>query len=116
MPGPLQFILPPFQSKAPGITISASSSATAAVPLPRGQGSGQQVRIVNEGPNVAFLAFGKTGVIVATLPIAGFTSTCTAVLSGEDVILTLEADDAFISAVCRSTQTAVLSVYVGTGQ
>lgn len=116
MPGPLQFILPPFQTKAPGITISASATVTPAVPLPRGTGSGQQVRIVNEGPNVAFLAFGKTGTILATLPIAGAASTCTAVLSGEDEILTLDADDAYISAICRATQTAILTIYVGTGQ
>lgn len=113
MAGPLQFTLPPFQTKAPCITISASSTATAAVPLPV-SGSGQQVRIVNEGPNIAFLAFTKNGV-VATLPVAVTTKTCDAVLSGEDLILTLAPDDLFVSAICRATQTAVLSVYVGIG-
>lgn len=114
MAGPLVFFLPPFQTKAPGITISASSSVTAAVPLPLGA-SGQQVRIVNEGPNVAFLAFGR-GNVVATLPVAGTTTTCDAVLSGEDLILTLAPDDKYVSAICRAAGTAVLTVYVGNGQ
>lgn len=115
MAGPLQFFLPPFQTKAPCITISASATATAAVELPLGA-SGQNVRIVNEGPNVAFLAFSPSGGQLATLPVAGTTSTCDAVLSGEDLTLTLSPTDKFISAICRSAGTAVLTVYVGTGQ
>lgn len=82
--------------------------------MPFGAG-GTQVRIVNEGPNIAFLAFSKRGA-AATLPVAGTTNTCDAVLSGEDLILTLGPDDGFISAICRATQTAVLTVYVGIGQ
>lgn len=115
MAGPLQFFVPPFQTNAPCITISASSTATAAVPLPLA-GSGFQMRIVNEGPNVAFFATSPNGVVLATLPAAGTTTTCTAILSGEDATFTLSSTDKFISAICRSTQTAVLSVYVGVGQ
>ncbi|SRR6266851_5859692 len=112
MAGPLQFLLPPFQTKAPGITISVTSTATTAVVLPTG---GPQLRIVNEGPNIAFLAFSKNGVL-ATLPTASQTVTCDAVLSGEDLILTRGPDDNYISAISRATQTATLSVYVGSGQ
>lgn len=110
---PLVQYIAPFQTKAYCITISASSTATAAIVLPQG---GNQIRVVNEGPNVVFLAFGKSGSILATLPVAGQTNTCDAVLSGEDAIFTRDMDDNFISAICRSTATAVLTVYVGSGQ
>lgn len=109
---PLVQYLAPFQTKAYCITISASATATAAVQLPQG---GQQLRIINEGPNVAFLAFGKSGNVLATLPVAGQTNTCDAVLSGEDELLTRDMDDNFISAVCRASGTAVLTIYVGVG-
>lgn len=102
----------PFQTKAYCITLSATSTATAAVQLPQGGG---QIRVVNEGPNVVFLAFGKSGTVLATLPVAGQTNSCDAVLSGEDAIFTRDMDDNFISAVCRAAGTAVLTVYVGTG-
>ncbi len=114
MPGPLVFILPPFQTKAPGISVSASSTATTGALLPVGS-AGVQVRIVNEGPNIAFLCFSKNGTL-ATLPTASTAKTCDAVLSGEDVILTLGVDDNYISAICRATATATLNVYVGYGQ
>ena len=73
------------------------------------------LRVVNEGPNIAFIAVGKT-TATATLPTATAAKTCDAVLAGEDMILTLSPNARYISAICRAAGIATLSVYVGRGQ
>lgn len=110
-----------FQTASPGITIAVTSVASTAALLPVtdvldsiDQGM-VQIRVVNEGPNIAFLSIGKTGA-TATLPAAGATKTCDAVLAGADIILTLSPSHRYISAICRASGTATLSVYVGRGQ
>jgi hypothetical protein len=52
---------------------------------------------------------------LAILPVAGSNTSC-AVLSGEDITLTLDPTDAYVSAICRAAGTAVLTIYCGTGQ
>src|SRR3989304_924607 len=103
-----------FQTQSPGISISVTSTASTAVALPvtdildslvQGQ---SHLRVVNEGPNIAFIAVGKTTATAA--------KTCDAVLAGEDMILTLSPNARYISAICRAAGIATLSVYVGRGQ
>ena len=54
-----------FQADAPGISLSATSTASAEVALPTKDVVGSlqfgtvNVRIVNEGPNIAFVHIGK---------------------------------------------------------
>lgn len=109
----------PFSATALGITVAATSSALTAVALPVGAdvlGSGNSIRIVNEGPNICFIAMG-TSAVLATLPATGAgVTTCTPVLSGEDIILTrTPLVDRFISTICRASGTATLTVHVGEG-
>lgn len=106
----------PFTATVNGITVAVTSTASAGVALPTGTGS--VVRIVNEGPNIAFVDFASTAAgAVATLPTTGTgASSCLAVLAGEDVLFTRStSDDLFISAICRAGASATLSVYVGEG-
>lgn len=92
------------------ISVTASASASTALP-----GAGNSVRIVNEGPNIAFISIGS-GSQTATLPNATPTATSTPVLAGTDVVLTIPADQVYnISAICRASGTATLDVQVGEG-
>ena len=104
----------PFTATANTKTVAATASALTAVALPTG--AGNQVRIVNEGPNICFVALGAAGVL-ATLPTTGGgVTTCTPVLAGEDVILTRSPTvDINISTICRASGTATLTVSVGEG-
>ena len=109
----------PFSATALGITVAATSSALTAVALPVGAdttNSGNSIRIVNEGPNICFIALGATNV-AATLPTTGTgVTTCTPVLSGSDIILTRSPlVDRYISTICRAGGTATLTVQVGEG-
>lgn len=98
------------QSKSLPITVTSTASSSAALPA-----SGKTLRIVNEGPNVAFISVGS-GTQVATLPNATPTATSTPVMPG-DTSLSIDASAVLnISAVCRASQTATLTVQVGEGQ
>lgn len=107
-------IVAPFTATCNGKSVAGTDSSLTAVVLPTG--AGNQVRVVNEGPNVCFFALGAAGV-TATLPTTGNgVKTCVAVLAGEDIILTRSPlVDLYISTICRSGGTATLSVYVGEG-
>lgn len=102
-----------FSAQAATIAISATATASTPVALPF---SANGVRIVNEGPNVAFIAIAPTST-VATLPGASQAQTCTPVLAGSDITLSMAqgTDSNFISAICRASGTAVLSVSIGEG-
>ena len=109
----------PFIAQALTLPISVTSSASTSTALPA---VGNVVRIVNEGPNVAFVSIG-TGTQTATLPNASPTATSTPVLGGSDVTLSIPTVYAStgtptalnISAICRASGTATLSVQVGEG-
>ena len=106
----------PFQTKAPSIAISATSTASSAVQLPI---TGNNIRVINEGPSIAFLCFGKAqSGTVATLPTTTAVSvTSDAIGPGEDLIFSRDmGNDNYVSAICRVGGTAALTVYVGTGQ
>lgn len=104
-----------FSARAPGITVAATAAALTAVELP--QGTGNAIRIVNEGPNVVFVALGASDV-AATLPTTGVGArTCTAILASSSVVLRRDPQkDTHISTICRATGTGTLSVYLGEGQ
>ena len=118
------------QSKTKPISVTDSASTSTALPS-----IGDSIRIVNEGPNTAFVSIG-TGTQVATLPNATPTATSTPVLAGSDVVFTIPspantsqvaatepaigsvfatATPLNISAICRSGGTALLDVQVGQG-
>ena len=109
----------PFSATALGITVAATSSALTAVALPVGAdvtNSGNVIRIVNEGPNICFVALGAAGVL-ATLPTTGAgVTTCVPVLAGSDIVLSRSPlVDRYISTICRAAGTATLTVQVGEG-
>ena len=102
----------PFSATSLTLPISVTSTASTSTALP---GQGNTVRIINEGPNVAFISIGA-GSQVATLPNATSTATSTPVLGGSDISLTIPNTAVFnISAICRAAGTATLDVQVGEG-
>lgn len=103
-----------FSDRAPGITVAATAAALSAVALPLSDGN--SIRIVNEGPNIVFVALGASDV-AATLPTTGAGArTCTPVLSGSDVVLRRDPMvDKFISTICRAAGTATLTVHIDVG-
>lgn len=106
MSGPIGFSA---QAKTLPITVTATASSSVALP-----GAGNSVRLVNEGPNICFVSIG-TGTQTATLPNATPTATSTPVAVGDCVLTIPDATTLNISAICRSAQTAALSVQVGEG-
>ena len=101
----------PFSGQALTLPISVTTTASASTAL---ASLGSTVRIVNEGPNHAFVSIG-TGTQTATLPNATATATSTPVLAGEDVIFSIpNAAVLNISAITR-TGTATLDVQCGEG-
>ncbi len=111
----MDFLPFPAQSLTLPISVTSTASTSAAIP-----GRGNSIRIVNEGPNVAFVSIG-TGTQTATLPNATSTATSTPVLPGADVILGVSNRERFgadvlnISAICRAGGTATLDVQAGEG-
>lgn len=101
-----------FSATAPTLDISVTATSSTSKALP---GQGSKVRIVNEGPYVCWVSIGS-GSQTATLPATSSpVATCTPVAVG-DCILTIPSDAVYnIAAICRSTQTARLSVQVGEG-
>lgn len=102
----------PFSATSKTLPVSVTASASASVTLP---GQGGNVRIVNEGPNIAFVSIGS-GAQTATLPNATPTGTSTPVLPGSDIVLSIPNDTTYnISAICRTSGTATLDIQVGEG-
>lgn len=116
----------PFSAQALTLPITVTATASSSTALPA---VGNSIRIVNEGPNVAFVSIG-TGAQTATLPNATPTATSTPVLAGSDIVLTIPKPEATatgsgggftaptplnISAICRAAGTATLDVQVGEG-
>lgn len=109
----------PFVCASPAISVSATSTATTAVALPvTSAGAGSIIRIVNEGPSIAFISLGSViASTVATLPTTGGgTATCSPILPGEDASFTRDTKlETLISAICRAGGTAALTVQTGEG-
>lgn len=102
----------PFMATQKTLPIGVTAAASASVALPN---AGKTLRIVNEGPNVAFISVGA-GTQTATLPNATPNTTSIPIALG-DTSLSIPDDQVLqISAICRAGQTAQLSVQVGEGQ
>ncbi len=102
----------PFSATSFTKPITVTSTASASTVLP---GQGNSLRIVNEGPNTAFVSIGA-GSQIAVLPNATPTATSTPILAGTDITLSIPNDAIYnISAICRAAGTALLDVQVGEG-
>lgn len=105
----------PFNAQAAAIRLSITNSASTAVQLPA---LGNQVRIVNHGSD-AYLSIADTqGAAVATVPGVSAARTCTPVLGGSDITLTIPSDSAkWISGILDSgvAGTTYIDVMVGEG-
>lgn len=93
------------------LPIAATDVASSSTSLPN---KGNTLRVVNEGPNVAFIAIGS-GTQVATLPNATPTFTSIPVIVGETTFGIDPSIVLNISSICRSSQTAQLDFQVGEG-
>lgn len=103
----------PFSAQSATKPIAVTSTASSSTSLP---GQGNSVRIVNEGPNIAYVSIGS-GTQVATLPNSGTPNrNSVPVIAGTDVIFTIPNDQVYnISAICPASGTATLDVSVGEG-
>ena len=102
----------PFSATSLTLPIAVTATASASTALP---GKGCSIRIINEGPNIAFVSIGA-GAQTATLPNATPTATSTPVLAGTDITLSIPNDATYnISAICRASGTATLDIQVGEG-
>jgi P pilus assembly chaperone PapD len=103
-----------FTAQASCRSLAVTTVASASINLP---GTGSVIRVVNEGPNHAYLAIGS-GTQVATVPTATAANTCTPVLAGTDTTFTIPDGNGGrmqLSAIC-GTGTATLDIQVGEGQ
>lgn len=103
----------PFTAQAKALDISVTSTASSSASLPA---IGSTVRIVNEGPNICFVSIG-TGAQTATLPSSSSPTVTSTPIPPGDFALSIPPTDSVlaISAICRSGQTARLTVQVGEG-
>lgn len=103
----------PFGITAKTLDISVTASASSSTALP-GQPC-NVVRIVNEGPNICFVSIGS-GAQTATLPSSVTPTVTSSPVPPGDYTFTIANDVVYnISAICRPSQTARLSVQVGEG-
>ena len=108
-----------FPARALTLPVAVTATASSSTALPA---LGSVVRIVNEGPSIAFVSIGSAAQ-TAVLPNATPTATSTPVLAGSDVTFSVPNPGAGgaaptalnISAICRAGGTATLDVYVGEG-
>jgi hypothetical protein len=99
-----------FSAQSKVSTVNLTTTASAAKQL---SNTGNTLRIVNEGPNAAFICVADTAALaVATVPADGLTTSCY-VAAGADVTFSIPNDSAkFVSGICR-TGTAVMEFYAG---
>ena len=110
---PLTTLTRPIRCSSVGTTVAATATVLTAVEIP---GDGSVLRVVNEGPNIVFIAVGGP-TVAATLPGAyPGVVTCTAVLAGSDVVFSRDTTtETYISTICRAASTATLTVMTGEG-
>lgn len=100
------------------IAVTATSSTSQALPA-----LGTHVRLVNEGPNNCYVSIGSGAQTATVPPTSSPVATCTPVLAGSDVVLSIPGNSGSsaaltplnIAAVCRAGQTATLIVQCGEG-
>ncbi len=100
----------PSGAKTAPYSLTATASSSTALPA-----IGKKVRLVNPGPNNAFISIGP-GSQTATLPNSTPTNTSTPILAGTDIVLELENEaQMYISGICATGQTATIYASVGDG-
>ena len=98
-------------AQSPAFLISATTTATAAVALPAKEST---VRVVNEGPNNAYICIAAAPT-AATVPTATAAATCTPVLAGSDVAFSIPVDQVYYISAITKVGTATLDVQIGEG-
>lgn len=111
----MAFIVSEFNATSPTLAVAVTAVASASIGLPA---VGDAVRIINEGPNIAFVSIG-VGSQTATLPATTLPAavTSTPILNGTERVFSINGQltTLQISAICRAAGTATLDVQVGTG-
>ena len=102
----------PFPAQAKTIQLSATTSAGTSTALPA---AGEVLHIINEGPNIVYFSVG-TGSQIATVPTATSAATCTPVLAGLDVVMSIPSDQIMNVSIITQTGTAKVNFQVGEGQ
>jgi hypothetical protein len=101
-----------FPSAAKTKPYSLTGTALASASLPD---VGENVRLINAGPNNCFVSIGP-GAQTATLPNSTPTRTSVPVLAGTDIVLSIENHvQCNLSGICASGETATLYASVGSG-
>ena len=108
-------IVTEFNATSPTLAIAVTAAASTSIGLPA---VGDAVRIINEGPNIAFVSIG-VGSQTATLPGTTLPAsmTSTPILNGTERVFSINnyLTTLQISAICRAAGTATLDVQVGFG-
>jgi hypothetical protein len=104
-----------FNATSPTLAIAVTAAASTSIGLP---GIGDAVRVINEGPNIAFVSIG-VGSQTATLPVTALPGgvTSTPILNGTERVFAInnQLTTLQISAICRAASTATLDIQVGFG-
>lgn len=116
----------PLSAQLKTLKVAVTATASTSVNLPA---NGDQIRVVNFGPNIAYFSVGS-GSQTATVPASSNpVATCTPILAGEDATFSIPnplnstistpgttATLLQFSAICDSTNSATLYISVGDGQ
>jgi hypothetical protein len=103
----------PFSAQAACRSLAVTATASASITLP---GTGSVIRILNEGPNVAYIAIGAN-TQTATVPSATPNATSCPVPVGDTTFTIPDGNGVKmqLSAICGGTGTATLDIQVGEG-
>jgi hypothetical protein len=102
-----------FNISAPCFQMTANTT-TGATPVQLA-GGGNVIRIVNEGPNIAYISVGHN-FQAATVPGVLATNTCCPVLPFSDVSFFAPHSGSLQLAAVTAIGSAVLNIQLGTGQ
>jgi len=98
--------LPSFPAVSQSIDLPATAVVLASLTLPGVDGRPRMVRIVNEGPNLYFIAFGDS-TVAATLPAATPGNNVSNPVPVGVTCLDIPIDATHVSTICRAAGTAV---------
>ncbi len=103
----------PFPANAKSILVSVTASASSSAALP---GQGACLRVVNLGPNEAYLAI-SGGTATAVVPTGIGNANATAIINGADEVLGIPSDQVYnFSLICNTGKTATVILAVSEGQ
>ena len=98
------------QAKTLSVSVTTASSTAANLPA-----VGNTVRIVNEGPNNAYVAISAAGT-TATVPTGTAAATETPVLAGTDIALDIDGMTQMMICAITATGSATLRMQVSDGE